>query len=245
MKNRSRVAAISFGCNGTEGAVQVIPVVDLKGGVVVHARRGERAAYRPIASKLAAGSLPADVVAGLMRLAPFSTLYVADLDAIAGEPPNEVEWRALARAWPALDLWIDAGFDGAAADSLPVGSPVLGSESQSGTDLGGHAQRILSLDFRGEGFVGPPALLERAELWPDRVIVMTLARVGAEQGPDLARVAGVVRRAAGRQVFAAGGVRDTDDLRALRDVGAAGALVATALHNGAIGSAALQALLPP
>ena len=59
-----------------------IPVIDLKGGVVVRARHGDRASYRPIETPLSRTSEPLDVVAGLLSLHPFRTLYVADLDAI-------------------------------------------------------------------------------------------------------------------------------------------------------------------
>ena len=47
--------------------------------------------------------------------------------------------------------------------------------------------------------------------------------------PDLALLAG-------------GGVRDVEDLRALQAAGAAGALVATALHRGVIGARELAEL---
>ena len=64
---------------------------------------------------------------------------------------------------------------------------------------------------------------------------MTLAAVGRDEGPDLKRVAGIVRLAGpGREVFAAGGVRAAEDLRALAEAGAAGVLVASALHRGKI-----------
>jgi phosphoribosylformimino-5-aminoimidazole carboxamide ribotide isomerase len=43
-------------------------------------------------------------------------------------------------------------------------------------------------------------------------------------------------------VYAAGGVRDTRDLQALRDIGAAGVLVASALHNGRIAMQDLERL---
>ena len=65
--------------------MQVIPVIDLKAGHVVHARLGHRAFYRPIETPLATGSGPIDVVTGLLSLHPFATLYVADLDAIGGK----------------------------------------------------------------------------------------------------------------------------------------------------------------
>ena len=94
------------------------------------------------------------------------------------------------------------------------------------------ASAILSLDFRGRDFLGPPELLEQPSLWPNRLIVMTLARIGSSDGPDLERLAMIRQRAGARRVYAAGGVRGAADLEALRRAGAAGVLVASALHDG-------------
>ncbi len=102
---------------------------------------------------------------------------------------------------------------------------------------------MLSLDFRGERFLGPEAVATRPELWPDRVIVMTLSRVGSGAGPDLARLDEVQRRAGQRHIFAAGGVRDAGDIARLNELGIAGALVATALHDGRLDRATLNAML--
>lgn len=222
--------------------MDILPVLDLKSGHAVHARMGRRDQYGPIETPLCRGSAPADVVDGLLRLAPFPRLYVADLDAIERRGDHAQALRALAATRPALELWVDCGVaDAAAARSWLDGNPgalVLGSESLDGTatlhGLRRERRVVLSLDFRGDAFAGPESLLDDVAAWPDRVVVMTLARVGAAQGPDLEHVAAIVGRAEGREVYAAGGVRDTGDLKALRRVGAAGALVATALHCGAI-----------
>ena len=58
--------------------MRVVPVIDLMAGRVVHARRGDRSNYRPLESKLTRSSEPVAVVAALLALAPFDTLYVAD-----------------------------------------------------------------------------------------------------------------------------------------------------------------------
>ena len=228
--------------------MDVIPVIDLKGGTVVHARMGERDRYRPIETPLARGSDPVDVVTGLMSLHPFSTLYVADLDAITGSGDNRPALQRVTRAFPALTLWVDGGIADfeAAADWLQqgLGDLVLGSETQSDAtlaqQLADNRRVVLSLDFRGDDFQGPPDLLAQAEHWPQRVIAMTLHRVGSGAGPDLARLAAVKAAAATRAVYAAGGVRDGDDLRALAQAGIAGALVASGLHDGRITAADLQ-----
>lgn len=222
--------------------MDIIPVLDLKSGQAVHARMGRRDRYRAIETPLCQGSAPGDVVDGLMRLSAFPRLYVADLDAIEGRGDHAPALRALAAARPSLQVWVDRGVaDAAAARSWLGSNPgtlVLGSESLDDAatlrTLCHEPRVVLSLDFRAEGFVGPPGLLDEVGVWPGRVVVMTLAQVGAARGPDMARVAAIVARAQGRAVYAAGGVRHVADLEALAGIGAAGALVATALHGGAI-----------
>jgi phosphoribosylformimino-5-aminoimidazole carboxamide ribotide isomerase len=228
--------------------MDVIPVIDLKNGQVVHAHGGRRDAYRPIQTPLSPTSAPAEVAAGLLRLAPFEKLYIADLDAIEGRAPNDSSIETIARGAPGVELWVDNGIaDAAAARAWLQRCPhhlVIGSESQSGPEtiqsLRDAARVLLSLDFRGEVFQGPAALLDDAASWPVQVIVMTLARVGEASGPDIDRVAEIVSKAQGRRVFGAGGVRHGADLDALAAAGAAGVLVATALHTGVLTGAELR-----
>ncbi|WP_261403064.1 HisA/HisF-related TIM barrel protein [Chenggangzhangella methanolivorans] len=89
--------------------MDVIPVIDLMGGEVVHARRGERGSYQPIRSGLVDGSGPLAIAGALMKLAPFRRLYVADIDAIRGGRGHDHAVAALAAAYPDLELWIDRG----------------------------------------------------------------------------------------------------------------------------------------
>lgn len=227
--------------------MDVIPVIDIKNGQVVHAQGGRRDSYRPIQTPLSPTSAPADVAAGLLRLAPFRHLYIADLDAIEARPPNDAAIRSIAEAVPGVELWVDNGIgDAPAALAWLERWPhclVIGSESQRNpvtiVSLRDEPRVLLSLDFRGDVFQGPAVLLDDPSLWPARVIVMTLARVGGAAGPDTERVATIVARANGRAVFGAGGVRHGADIGALQTAGAAGVLVATALHTGALARAEL------
>jgi uncharacterized protein related to proFAR isomerase len=267
--------------------MQVIPVVDIRGGVAVAAVRGDRARYRPLETPLAPSTAdPAAVALGLRTLFPFRTLYIADLDGIEGRGADLSTQARLAQAWRGGELWIDDGgldsettnvgvsptlalptrgrepVESLAHNAVPrppsgrtgggdskrsevIISHVLGSESQTSVeDFLRARERVepsapLSLDFRGDDFIGPPELLEDPALWPSRVIVMTLARVGSGEGPDLARLGMIIARAGRREVYAAGGVRNAEDLRALRGIGAAGALIASALHHGTVTAADL------
>jgi len=232
--------------------MEVIPVLDLKGGVVVRARMGERHLYAPIVTPLAASCDPLDVARGLLAVHPFATLYVADLDAIEGRGDNGAALDRIRRGCPGVSLWVDNGIADAAAAArwldAGIGSLVLGSETQADAalvrDLAGDDRVILSLDFRGDAFQGPSAILDAPTAWPAKVIAMTLARVGSGAGPDLERLAAVRRIAQGHRIYAAGGVRDAADLTALARAGIAGALVATALHDGRLGRAEIEAVTP-
>jgi|SRR5579883_2936152 len=233
--------------------LSIVPVLDLRGGEVVHARAGDRARYRPIRSKLAASSAPDAVLQGLLSLAPFRAIYIADLDAIERRGDHRRLVADLAQRADGVAFWIDGGI-GAAAEAAAFAAaglmPVLGSETLTSVQELAAAQRqlgndgfVLSLDYRGDRLLGPPGLDAMAEYWPDRVIAMTLARVGTGAGPDIARLDTLMRVAGGRSVYAAGGVRDRADLEALAAIDVAGALVASALHDGSLSRETLAAFM--
>jgi phosphoribosylformimino-5-aminoimidazole carboxamide ribotide isomerase len=237
--------------NGTS-EFAVIPALDLKGGAVVHAKEGSRADYRPIASPFGAADNPVAIARGLLAITGSSILYIADLDAIAGEGNHFELVRGLADALHGTDLWIDAGFSdvGECAFWLPLGATlVIGSESLATVDAWRDIHDtfgdslVLSLDFDSGGRRGPAALFEDPALWPKRIVAMSLARVGSETGPDIERLKSIAALAEGRAVYAAGGVRNAQDLVRIAAVPAAGAIVATALHSGAVTQKEIAALL--
>jgi phosphoribosylformimino-5-aminoimidazole carboxamide ribotide isomerase len=229
--------------------LDVVPVLDLKQGLVVRARQGDRDAYRPIETPLATSAVPLDVARGLIALHPFRRFYLADLDGIEGRGRSDAIVDALAAALPQVEFWVDNGLADAAACRDWLGAHrarlVIGSESQTGPGLARAlgAGAVLSLDYRGDAFLGPAALETDPALWPDDVIVMTLARVGSGAGPDLAKLAAARARAPGIRLWAAGGVRGIDDLEALRGLDVSGALMATALHDGRLTAADIAALV--
>ena len=230
--------------------MEIIPVIDLKDGIVVHARMGRRELYRPIQTPLARTSDPVDVVRGVMSIYPFENFYIADLDAIEGHGNNHGAIVQVKQAFPQVTFWLDNGI--ADLDTATnwlrqgLGHLVLGSETQADTAIvcrfSEDPRFVLSLDFREGEFRGPSTLLTQAHCWPQRVIVMTLDRVGSQSGPDLERLRTIKATAEAQAIYAAGGVRDAGDLRALANAGIAGALVASSLHDGRITSADLQEL---
>ena len=219
--------------------MDIIPVIDLLNGQVVHARRGDRLNYRPIQSHLCDGSEPLSIVRGLLELYPFKRLYIADLDAIQGRSGHDATILAIRQQHPGLEIWLDAAIreaETALSWRRRGVLCVIGSESLQ--DIEAYAaivqplenQCVLSLDFARGNFLGPAGLLQQPALWPARVIAMNLDRVGSDDGPD--RVLLHKLRSDAKAVYAAGGVRDAADLQSLATEGMAGALVASALHSG-------------
>jgi phosphoribosylformimino-5-aminoimidazole carboxamide ribotide isomerase len=202
-----------------------------------------------VRSGLLDGADPVDVARALRDRLGLRELYVADLDAIAGGRGHDETLRALAAE---AELMVDAGAGDAAGVervlSLGAARAIVGTETLA--DAGAFAELpldrlVLSLDMRaGQVLARDPELatlgpgealarLTRAGL--REAIVLDLARVGSGEGPDVELVGELHGRFPELALLAGGGVRDAADLRALAQAGAAGALVATALHTGAIG----------
>ncbi len=224
--------------------MHIIPVIDLMGGQVVHARAGQRRAYRPLQSALAASSAPLEVLNGLLSLHAFATIYIADLDAICGKDTQASVLQSIRQAHPRLGLWLDAGADTVSlCRSLVNFRPVLGTESLASlgdmqTILAEFPDAVLSLDFQQNRFIGDPRIFQCRDIWPHDIIIMDLDRVGGRAGTAPLHQAGNIDIDR-HDVYLAGGVRDPDDLHAIRAQGAHGVLLATALHDQSITAADL------
>ena len=245
--------------------MRIIPVLDLAHGVAVHARAGDRSRYQPVRSVLAPRALgdPRALLRGYRERLGAGECYVADLDAIQGEPPQHALLRELAAGGDRL--LVDAGAaDVASSRALldrGAGRVVVGLESLR--SLGelpkivaalGTDRLVFSLDLRHGRPVLHPELRLLAGSDPESlaaqaldagvasVLVLDLARVGTGGGVDLRLLAAVRRAVAAGELLAGGGVRTRRDLERMRDAGCDGALVASALHAGEVGRADLQDL---
>jgi phosphoribosylformimino-5-aminoimidazole carboxamide ribotide isomerase len=220
--------------------MQIIPVIDLKNGIVVHAKQGNRDHYAPLKSGLCESSDIFDVIDAFWTIYRFPTVYIADLNAITQLSNNADLLADVLASFPHISFWIDGGYplcnDG--FRQLSNFLPVLGSESFHDDNIS-HIRRfendfILSLDYSMAGELGAKTLFSAPELWPEHIIIMSLPRVGSSQGPDVNRLASYRKQYPQHKIIAAGGIRDSEDLRALEQIGIQQALVATALHDGSI-----------
>ncbi len=234
---------------------RVIPVLDVKAGRAVHAKGGNRSHYHPVRSLLHPTSDPEHLARAYRDFLGFRGLYVADLDAISGEPPAHSLYRSLAKL--DLHLWIDAGIR-SADDLTPLldleqATIVVGLETVGGPealrkifDRAGAERIVLSLDLfenvprlpaGADWASADPALLARQilELGARRLLLLELSRVGTGRGSGTHDLLMLVRRIdAGVEISVGGGIAGIEQVLALRDLGAASVLIGSALHDGRI-----------
>jgi phosphoribosylformimino-5-aminoimidazole carboxamide ribotide isomerase len=211
--------------------MDLVLAMDLKGGFVVHGKKGDRAKYRPLTWGI---SPSADPEGYLMAMQP-RFLYIADLDRIAGTGSHDAVIATCAMM--VERCYVDRGCR--SPDdvlTLPNIVNVIGTETAG--DLSLYQGGMLSIDIR-DGYVIPgkrkPAdVLSEAEDLPfDCCVVLNISAVGTEEGLSPS-VLGDVRRAYRKKLFYGGGIRDTVDLDRLASAGFDGAIVATAVHTKAI-----------
>ncbi|MGR8930175.1 MAG: HisA/HisF-related TIM barrel protein [Gammaproteobacteria bacterium] len=225
--------------------MQIIPVIDLKDGLVVHAVRGDRSHYQAIHhhSVLTESSEIDSVLKGFLSLYPFRRFYIADLNAIIGSGDHYPIIQSISRSHPDVEFWLDNGSQLSAIEpNIANLKTVIGTESQHSPPCHSKHEFILSLDFKNGRPAGLSDWFNKWQYWPERVIVMTLNRVGSQNGPDLDILSALRQSHREKFFFAAGGIRNIEDLAQLKEAGIFGALIATCLHSGAISAHDLQNL---
>lgn len=221
----------------------------------MHGTGGDRSRYAPVKSAIT--PMHGDALAlaqGYAAVLRTSEIYVADLDAIGGGAMQYVMLERLSRI---ARSWIDAGVrsEDDACSLIDAGADrvVVGLETLPGFEILqaivrrlGADRVVFSLDLRsGVPLVHaealeamtPRELARRAvDAGAETVIVLDLARVGNSGGADDVMMREMRAAMPGVDLIAGGGVRNGEDLDRLAAAGADGALVATAVHSGVIGS---------
>jgi phosphoribosylformimino-5-aminoimidazole carboxamide ribotide isomerase len=244
--------------------LQIIGVLDLLGGLAVHARAGARDRYAPVQN---AAGWPIDPGNALIlaeiytEVLGISQIYAADLDGILHERPQDDVTRELASL--NAPLWLDAGIrsvdDARRAIALGVSRVIVGLETLPSFDLlsdicsaVGRDRVVFSLDLRdgqpivtrgtrvddaagGDDAKTPEEIAKLAAIsGANTVIVIDLARVGTGRGIDVDLFSRIRSAVPGPSLVAGGGIRGWDDLVQVARAGCDAALVATALHTGTI-----------
>ena len=227
----------------------IIPVIDLKNGGAVHAKLGLRDQYLPLNTPLCASSVVENVIEAFLQVYPFKIFYLADLNAITNSGDNAILIETLLKNYSQITFWVDSGYQKRPSKFVDFANclPVLGSECYGDNQLSAlklfEKNFVLSLDFSAQQQpLGSPKLFEKRDFWSEKVIVMTLARVGSFAGVDIETLRYFQNRSPQTKFVASGGIRDKADLIALKNIGIEFALCASALHSGKITAVDIQTL---
>ena len=212
--------------------MELILAMDLKGGMVVHGKSGQRADYKPLDWGC---SLTAEPVEFIKTIAP-KNIYIADLDRIEGTGSHDRVVGECARRVSAC--YADRGCR--SSDDFLSGYHIInivGTET-GGEDLANYGGGFLSLDMKNGHIIPsgriPADILRQANDWKfEGCIVLDIDAVGTRNGIKRGELE-TMRAAYHRKLFYGGGVATVADLHMLRDAGFDGAIFATALHHGTI-----------
>lgn len=224
---------------------RTILVLDIFDGVVVHALRGKREEYLPVADF--SSVCETSDAAGIVRTLRPTEVYAADLNRIRGIGDNfQVIKNVSGYCRTILSCGVRSAEDAALgltiADTVTIGTEnadfgVIGEACET-CDASRLHVNIDLMDGRILTNTGisltPIEAVERLNEYPiNHLIIIDLTKVGTESGIDLDLLSDAVARSDHPIIFG-GGVRDMNDLDLLRDIGVAGALVATGVHNRAM-----------
>jgi phosphoribosylformimino-5-aminoimidazole carboxamide ribotide isomerase len=233
--------------------MEIIPVLDILGGLVVRGFKGERDRYRPINSAIIDSPDPVHVASVLLDITQSRKMYVADLDALQRRGSNLNVLKNLQKETGAV-LWIDAGTGKARQvlsllENVPDCKAVIGSETLETADDFDRIsfdcpkeRMVFSLDIlkgvpltpEGSPFWHKPVEegvgLLAGKGWTD-VILLTLDAVGTGKGLPAELFSRCSQVAHGIRLFGGGGLRSPDELVRLQKAGVRGILVASALHE--------------
>jgi phosphoribosylformimino-5-aminoimidazole carboxamide ribotide isomerase len=235
--------------------MRIIPVIDILNGQVVRGVAGRRSEYRLIESRLTAATDPLSIALAFRDQLGLTTTYLADLDAIVRQQPNRRIYQALAEQ--GILVWVDAGLrcvdDAEAVLDCGAAGVVAGLETWPHAELlhqlvlaCGRDRVIFSLDLRdgapladpdGWGSDDPFEIADEAiRAGVGQLIVLDIAHVGIGGGVATRKLCGRLTQSfPDVTLITGGGVRNLEDVRDLAADGVDGVLIASALHNGAIG----------
>ena len=225
------------------------PAIDLKDGQCVRLLRGEMEAATVFNDNPAAQ-------ARAFQDAGCEWIHLVDLNgAFAGEPVNAAAVEAILAAvdvpaqlgggirdMATIAGWIEKGLSRVILGTVAVENPALVREAAAefpgkvAVGIDARNGRVATKGWAEETDVMVTDLAKSFEDAGVAAIIYTdIMRDGAMQGPNVEATADLAR-AVSIPVIASGGVSSLDDLRALKDCGAAldGAISGRALYDGAI-----------
>ena len=234
----------------------ILPAIDIRGGQCVRLYKGDFATAEKVAE---------DPIATAQSFAEAGAawLHTVDLDgAVEGRPVNKAVFEQIVRRTPlkvevgggirnmdTIAAYLDAGVSRVILGSAALNDPALVAEA---IELYGSDAIAVGIDARdgmvqAQGWLAASTVhyidLARAmtEIGVETIIFTDISRDGTLAGPNLEQLT-ALQAAVGGQIVASGGIRDLDDIKALRAAGLYGAICGKSLYKGTLDLAqAIQA----
>ena len=236
--------------------MELIPVVDIKNGVAVHAVKGDRDNYKPVVSILSEDSRVFSITEAFKKKMGLDSIYVADLDAIISRDMKNTAMLYELITSLDLNLYLDSGIQNRADLDAPllksVFRVIVGTESiedvsvsEEALQLFGPEKVIVSIDIKDGAPLGifrnytPYELVEKFfGLGVRKYILLDLKTVGSNSGinEELIKIAQKFRHL-NAEFITGGGVSEIGDIIRFQGCGISKILVGTAIHNGRIRAA--------
>ncbi|WP_321421193.1 HisA/HisF family protein [uncultured Methanobacterium sp.] len=222
----------------------IIPVLDIKDGIAVSGKSGNRKTYKPLQTVFHPSSHPLKIARSLLDKGA-EQLYIADLDAIEGKGSNGDLVGEINQFIPVM---LDCGANDmdSVSGALQVADKVIvATETLKNMDdlheifcRVNRERIILSIDVMDNKVLSKymeldfNILRENLEkLQPCSIILLDISRVGTEGGINW----GLINEFTGLEssIILGGGITE-DDMHQLNKKGVNKVLVGTALHKGLI-----------
>ena len=226
----------------------ILPAIDIRGGQCVRLYKGDFATAEKVAE---------DPIATAQSFAEAGAawLHTVDLDgAVEGRPVNKAVFEQIVRRTPlkvevgggirnmdTIAAYLDAGVSRVILGSAALNDPALGAEA---IELYGSDAIAVGIDARdgmvqAQGWLAASTVhyidLARAmtEIGVETIIFTDISRDGTLAGPNLEQLT-ALQAAVGGQIVASGGIRDLEDIKALRAAGLYGAICGKSLYKGTL-----------
>ena len=175
--------------------IEIIPVLDLKSGIAVSGKSGERNNYKPLNTIYSSSSNPVEI-ARILKEKGTKRIYIADLDAIEG---NGFNHDIIQRINDIIPVILDAGANNVNkvnnllkfADKVIVATETLITFKDLDEIFKMFSKRklIISIDYKKGHILSKKADLtfkkfekKLKELKPDEIIILDISDVGTQRG---------------------------------------------------------------
>ncbi len=220
----------------------IIPVIDIKNGIAVSGKSGNRETYTPLKTVFSNSYEPI-AIARELKKSGFSSVYIADLDAIEGNNSNleiAIEINQI------IPVMFDSGIRNYSEVQKIIGTVekvIIATETIENFDdieliFSSFPKQnlVLSIDVKDGNILSKHITIDFKdiiriiqEINPPEVILLDISRVGTENGVDHELIKSFI--GLDTDLILGGGIT-LQDIKDLHSLGIKYFLVGTALHSG-------------